>query len=82
MRQFILVGYLRATGDFNYVEVAVMSFERNRNLNHTSRQLRYLMQNRDDGIIEVWNSVLKGIPPLRHIMVEELMASVDMEWRG
>ncbi len=88
MRQFMLAAYLRTTGKYDFVAVVAMSFAGNTNLNHSSRQLRPLLQNRDDGIIEVWNSVLKDIPPLRHITVEELMASVDhlegvdVEWRG
>lgn len=46
------------------------------------------MQSKDDGIIEVWNRTLGDVPPLRHIAVEDLMASVDQvevvdsEWRG
>jgi hypothetical protein len=77
LRQFILAAFMRTTGEFEYVEVAAMSLEGNRNLNHLSRQLRPLMQSKDDGIIDVWNKVLSGVPSLRHIVVEELMARVD-----
>ncbi len=68
--------------------MTLLSFKGNRNLNHLSWQLRPLMQSKDDGIIEVWNRTLGDVPPLRHIAVEELMASVDQvevvdsEWRG
>ena len=86
--QFMLAGYLRTAQKYDFVEVVAMNFTGNTNLNHSFRQLRPLMQNRDDGIIEVWNGVLCDVPPLRHITVEELMASVDqvgrvdVEWRG
>ena len=35
------------------------------------------MQSKEEGIIAVWNSVMRGVPPLRHIVVEELIARVD-----
>ena len=78
----------RPTGDFDFVEVAAMSFEGNRNRNHLSRQLRPFMQSKDDRIIKFWNSVLSDVPSLMHNVVEELMARVDqvgrvdVEWRG
>ena len=45
-------------------------------------------ENKNDGIIEVWNRGMRDVPSLRHIVVEELMARVDqvgrvdVEWRG
>ena len=35
-----------------------------------------LIQNKDEGIIEVWNNVLNNAPSLRQNMVEELMVRV------
>jgi len=52
------------------------------------KPLQPLMQADHWTIIDVWNSVLRGIPPMRHWTVEQLMERVnridgiDLGWRN
>jgi len=88
MRQFLLAAYLRHVGEADQVEVVSIGFARNTALHRVPPQLRPLVGGKREGIVEAWNAVLQGSPPLRHWMVEELMAGVnkvegiDLGWRN
>jgi len=75
MRQFLLAAYLRQTGETSEVEAVAISFARNTEL-HV------------DDIVSGWNAVLRGMPPMRHWTVEQLMAyadeteKVELGWRS
>ena len=88
MRQFLLAACLRQTGEADEVEVASIGFARNTKMHEVPPRLRPLTDDERDGIIGAWNAVLKGVPPLRHRTVEELMSrvnkidGVDLDWRN
>jgi hypothetical protein len=88
MRQFLLAEYLRQAGEADEVEVVSIGFARNTVLHRVPPQLRPLVGGRRDGIVEAWNAVLWGVPPLRHWTVEQLMAGarrvegIDLGWRN
>ncbi|MBL7066012.1 MAG: hypothetical protein ISS49_17685 [Anaerolineae bacterium] len=88
MRQFLLAAYLRQTGEADEVEVVSIGFARNTKLHIVPPQLRSLVDGEKEGIVSAWNAVLKGVPPMRHWTVEQLMARVnkiegiDLGWRN
>jgi len=88
MRQFLLAAYLRETGTVDEVEVASIGFARNTKMDEVPQQLGSLTEGKGDGLINAWNAVLQGVPPLRHWTVERLMAPVnrvegiDIGWRN
>jgi hypothetical protein len=88
MRQFLLAAYLRETGTADDVEVASIGFSRNTKLNKVPQQLDSLTEGKGDCLINAWNAVVQGVPPLRHWTVEQLMAPVhrvegiDIGWRN
>jgi len=88
MRQFLLAAYLRLTGTADEVEVVSIGFARNTKLHTVPPQLRSLVDGEGGGIIDAWNAVLKGVPPMRHWTVEQFMARVnkiegiDLGWRN
>ena len=45
---------------------------------HMMPQLKPLMTGADDTIVDVWNEVIAGVPSLRHLTVEQLMAAIDV----
>jgi hypothetical protein len=88
MRQFLLAAYLRQTDEADEVEVVSIGFARNTKLHEVPPQLRSLVDREEEDIIGAWNAVLKGVPPMRHWTVEQLMAGVnkvegiDLDWRN
>ena len=88
MRQFLLAAYLRQTGEADEVEVVSIGFARNTALHRVPPQLRPLVGGQRDGIVEAWNTVLQGVPPLRRWTVEQLMGraskieGIDLGWRN
>jgi len=88
MRQFLVAAFLRQTGEADEVDVASIGFARNTHMHRVWSPLRPLMQANHWTIIDVWNSVLQGIPPMRHWTVEQLMERVnridgiDLGWRN
>jgi hypothetical protein len=88
MRQTQLAAFLRLEGGFDYADLISMTFSANRGLYRVPRHLLPLLgMTRSGDIIEAWNQVLVGVPPVRVITVEELMRvvdetdGVDMDWR-
>lgn len=87
MRQFLLAAHLRQTGQADKAEVVSIGFVRNTALYEVPRQLRPLVGEEGD-IVDAWNTVLKGVPPMQHWTVEQLMARVidiediDLDWRN
>jgi hypothetical protein len=88
MRQFLLAAYLRQAGEADEVEVVSIGFARNIKLHEVPLQLRTMVDREEEGIVDVWNAALKGVPPMRHWTVEQLMArvnkveGVDLGWRN
>jgi hypothetical protein len=81
MRQFLLAAYLRQTGEADEMKVVSIGFARNTVLHKVPLQLRPLVGGQRSGIIEAWNTVLQGVPPLRRWTVEQLMARANkIEW--
>ena len=46
----------------------------------------WLVDEEEEGIIGAWNAVLKGVRPVRHLTVEQIMARVNkigrLTWAG
>ncbi|GAG37290.1 unnamed protein product [marine sediment metagenome] len=88
MRQFLLAEYLRHSGEADQVDVALIGFGRNTALHKVPPPLRSLVPAQGGGIIDAWNAVLDGVPPMRHHTVEQLMErvdksdGVDLGWRN
>ena len=88
LRQFLLAAYLRQAGEADEVEVVSIGFARNTVLHRVPPQLRPLVGGKRGRIVEAWNGVLQGVPPLRHWTVEQLMAGagkverIDLGWRN
>lgn len=83
MRQFLLAAYLRQAHEGLMVDVVSIGFSGNTFMHAVPKALRVLGA---DDIVEAWNATLDSVPPLRHLEVEQLMASYDLqgpdpEWR-
>lgn len=70
MRQFLLAAYLRQHGDDNDVDVAVIAFKGN------DREVGY------SGTVQEWNQHLVGVPPLRLVYVDDIVASIRAHATG
>ncbi len=77
MRQFLLARYVVESGEANYSDVVSIGFSGNSALPDVPVQLRPLQKNKNQDIVEVWNSVLNGVPEMHHITVEKLMEAFD-----
>jgi hypothetical protein len=78
LRQSLLAEHLRQKLDnINKVEVAVLSFAGNESLLKCPPNLKSLIQNTKGNVIDAWNAVTPGAPPVRHIMIEEIMEAAD-----
>lgn len=73
LRQFLLAAYMRQTRDFDQVEVVSMAFWGNKALTRVPSHLSYL----GSDIYQAWNHVLTGVPPLRKIAVQEIVAGIQ-----
>lgn len=85
MRQTLLAGFLREQRIVDRVEVVVVGFEHNRSLLAVPRELKSLAVQGD--VLDIWNSVLTGAPPVRYVTAERLLQEVDQvggvdpDWR-
>ena len=77
-RQFLLAAYLRLQHIVDEAEVLSCSFTENAALTTVPPQLKPLMTSADNTIVDVWNEVIAGVPLLRHLTVEQLMAAIDI----
>jgi len=90
MRQFLLAAYLRQKDEADEADVVSIGFTRNTKLHEVPPQLCSLVDRHGEGIVGAWNAVLKGVPPMRHRTVEQLIAGVrvnkiegiDLGWRN
>jgi len=87
MRQHLVAQFLRDQHAADHVDVIAIEFEGNTALRAVPRQLRPLCSNPDDTVIDAWNSVLAGVPAMRRVTAEQLIAGydaaggVDSVWR-
>lgn len=87
MRQFLVAQYLRDQNAASHVDVIAIEFEGNTALRAVPSELRPLCAHPTDTVIDIWNSVLDGVPPLRRVTAETLIAGydsatgVDPAWR-
>lgn len=88
MRQFLLAAYVRQSGKADQVDVACIGFARNTTLLKVPPRLRSLIPPGRSSVIDAWNAVLQGVPPMRHYTAEQLMVGVhraggmDVAWRN
>jgi len=88
MRQCEVAAFLKECGLVNHAEVLSISFADNNALLEIPVELTPLVASEETDIITLWNGVLLGVAPVRHITVEKLMESIDrvphinIEWRG
>jgi hypothetical protein len=87
MRQALVAGFLREQRVAAYVDQVVIGFEHNRSLLAVPRDLKSLQVDGRGDILAIWNAALTGVPPVRHVTVEQLMMEVDrgggadLNWR-
>lgn len=85
MRQYLVARYMLVAKTVDRTEVVAVHFSRNEALKAVPPDLRQLGCK---DVLEAWNSVLHGVPPMRAIEAERLMAAydasagVDAGWRG
>lgn len=72
LRQYLLAAYLRQSKEADRVGVASVAFRGNHSLHRVPRHLRQL----GDSVIAAWNSALQGVPELRHVDVEDIVAAM------
>jgi len=72
LRYYALAAWLRHTENLDLVDVVSVGFEKNTNLNMSPRHLAVL----GDDIIQAWNRLLSGVPALRYVCVEEIVAAL------
>jgi hypothetical protein len=77
MRQFLLAYHIQRIKEVDQAEVISISFAGNNSVLEIPSHLKAMVQNSTDTVIDLWNRVLKGTKPMRHIAVEELMTAVD-----
>jgi hypothetical protein len=69
--------YLRQAGIVDEAEAVSMGFAGNTALRSVPRQIRPLADDAGMSVVEIWNTGLRGVPPMRDWTVEQLMAQVD-----
>jgi len=77
MRQFVLAACLRRLFFPVQVDVISIGFAGNTALKTLPPQLQPLATGEGKSTIEAWNNTLKGVPLMRHITVEEMVARLD-----
>ncbi len=88
MRQFLVAQYLRDHNAADHVDVIALEFEGNTALRAVPPDLRPLCSHAGDTVVDAWNAILDGVPPLRRITAEQLMAGYDAvpriapDWRN
>ncbi len=75
MRRTLLAAALREQQVADWVELVVVGFEHNRGLLAVPRELKSLSV--EGNVIDTWNSVLAGVPPVRYLAVERILQEVD-----
>jgi hypothetical protein len=87
MRQFLVAQFLRDQKAADHVDVIALEFKGNAALREVPRQLRPLAAGPRATVSDAWNAVLDGVPALRRITAEDLIAAydtaagVDPAWR-
>lgn len=86
LRQYLLAAYLRTEMGFDFVEVVSVDFAGNSELRKVPPHVQPLLAAQGGDVLDAWNAVLRGVPPMRHIHAEELAqsiqsAEIDLAWR-
>lgn len=87
MRQHLIAHRLRKA-NVDYVDVVSISFAQNNALHEIDDFLEPLRSGKHGDVIDIWNSVLTDVPPMRHFNIETLMErlggiqGVDSSWRA
>lgn len=80
MRQFLVAQFVRQSTDpehsAHHVDVMALEFEGNEDLHEVPKEIAALAAP-GDTVIDVWNSALHNVPPLRSATAEQLMAGYD-----
>jgi len=88
MRQFLVAQFLRDQRTADHVEVIALEFEGNTALRAVPPQLRPLCSKPTDTVVDAWNAIVDGVPPLRRLTAEQLIVGyddaegVDPAWRA
>jgi hypothetical protein len=88
MRQFLVAQYLRKKNANTIVDVVAVHFRKNEALHAVPKEIQPLCQSTKSDVIDAWNATLVGVPKLRTIDVEDIMAkydadsSIDLKWRA
>lgn len=86
MRQHILAQYLRISGLAQQTEVISMGFQGNHDIQKLPQYLQPLLP--DGDVLDAWNYILKDVPSMRQIYIEELMETyeksmyMNQNWRS
>jgi hypothetical protein len=72
LRQYILASYLRQSPDIDEVFVAALHFKDNVSLERLPLYHKKLASS----VIDLWNKMLNGVPPLQSVYVEDIVASM------
>jgi len=78
MREFALAAALRRTEDVDHVDVVFVGFRGNRRLTRTPVHLAPL----GNDLIRAWNLTLEGVPKLRYVFAEEIVAGLRRDCSG
>lgn len=78
MREFLLASALRRTEKVDQVDVVFVGFRGNRHLTRTPVHLAPL----GNDLIGAWNLALKGVPKLRYVLAEEIVAGLRRDRSG
>ena len=78
MREFLLAAALRRTETVDQVDVVFVGFRGNRHITRTPVHLASL----GNDLIHAWNLALKGVPTLRYVLVEEIVAGLRRDRSG
>jgi hypothetical protein len=85
MRQFLVARYMLESKQVDYADVVAVHFHKNDAVKIIPKELTALS---GSDVVGAWNAVLSGVPRMRVIEVEQLMAEydaatgVDTEWRA
>lgn len=78
MRMFLLAAALRRTWKVDRVDVVFVGFRGNDLLNHTPSHLAPL----GSDLIRAWNRVVRGVPELRYVYAENIVAGLRCDRTG
>jgi hypothetical protein len=77
LRQFLLGYYLKMEGAVDDYEIVSFSFLGNKFLTQVPTHLQSLAKQSEAGIVDLWNRVLDGAQPLRHVLAEDWMLAIE-----